>query len=179
MHLPQFIARRYLFAKKSHNLIMVLSIYNGFEDVVRGMYDRAMPDIAVTCDSSKYFRTDTEAFDAVRSMPSVASFTESIEETVFLTYDREEGTALLKGVEQSYTENPEIQSCIIDGEFTLMHGEVAQAVTGRGLAVEMGIMPRFLDPITVYFPARDRDIQSGGIPQQRAVLPHRHLLLGQ
>ena len=177
MHLPQFIARRYLFAKKSHNviniislisaigiavgscaLIMVLSIYNGFEDVVRGMYDRAMPDIAVTCGSSKYFRTDTEAFDAVRSMPSVASFTESVEETVFLTYDREEGTALLKGVEQSYTENPEIQSCIIDGEFTLMHGEVAQAVTGRGLAVEMGIMPRFLDPITVYFPARDRDI---------------------
>ena len=74
------------------------------------MYDRAMPDIAVTCDSSKYFRTDTEAFDAVRSMPSVASFTESVEETVFLTYDREEGTALLKGVEQSYTENPEIQS---------------------------------------------------------------------
>ena len=177
MNLSYFIARRYLFAKKSHNviniislisaigiavgscaLIMVLSIYNGFEDVVRGMYDRAMPDIAVTCGSSKYFRTDTEAFDAVRSMSSVASFTESVEETVFLTYDREEGTALLKGVEQSYTENPEIQSCIIDGEFTLMHGEVAQAVTGRGLAVEMGIMPRFLDPITVYFPARDRDI---------------------
>ena len=147
MHLSYFIARRYLFAKKSHNviniislisaigiavgscaLIMVLSIYNGFEDVVRGMYDRAMPDIAVTCGSSKYFRTDTEAFDAVRSMPFVASFTESVEETVFLTYDREEGTALLKGVEQSYTENPEIQSCIIDGEFTLMHGEVAQAV---------------------------------------------------
>lgn len=177
MNLSYFIARRYLFAKKSHNviniislisaigiavgscaLIMVLSIYNGFEDVVRGMYDRAMPDIAVTCDSAKYFRTDTEAFRTIRSMPSVTSFTESIEETVFLTYDREEGTAMLKGVEQSYTEDPEIQSCIVDGEFTLMHGEVAQAVTGRGLAVEMGIMPRFLDPIEVYFPARDRDI---------------------
>ena len=177
MNLSYFIARRYLFAKKSHNviniislisaigiavgscaLIMVLSIYNGFEDVVRGMYDRAMPDIAVTCDSAKYFRTDTETFRTIRSMPSVTSFTESIEETVFLTYDWEEGTAMLKGVEQSYTEDPEIQSCIVDGEFTLMHGEVAQAVTGRGLAVEMGIMPRFLDPIEVYFPARDRDI---------------------
>ena len=177
MHLPQFIARRYLFAKKSHNviniislisaigiavgscaLIMVLSIYNGFEDVVRGMYDRAMPDITVSCDSSKYFRTDTPAFDAVRDMPSVASFTESIEETVFLTYDSEEGTALLKGVEQSYTENPEILSCLIEGDFTLMYGEVAQAVTGRALAAEMGISPRFLDPIAVYFPARGREI---------------------
>ena len=177
MHLPQFIARRYLFAKKSHNviniislisaigiavgscaLIMVLSIYNGFEDVVRGMYDRAMPDVTVTCDSSKYFRTDTPAFDAVRDMPSVASFTESIEETVFLIYDSEEGTAILKGVEQSYTENPEILSCLIEGDFTLMYGEVAQAVTGRALAAELGISPRFLDPIEVYFPARGREI---------------------
>ena len=190
MHLSYFIARRYLFAKKSHNviniislisaigiavgscaLIMVLSIYNGFEDVVRGMYDRAMPDIAVTCSSAKYFRTDTPAFDAVRSMPSVALYSESIEETVFLTYDREEGTALLKGVEKSYTEDPELLSCLVEGEFTLMHGEVAQAVTGRALAVEMGIRPRFLDPIKVYYPARDRE--------QRAVLPHRHILLGQ
>ena len=164
MHLSYFIARRYLFAKKSHNviniislisaigiavgscaLIIVLSIYNGFEEVVRSMYDRAMPDIAVTSVSSKYFRTDTPAFDAVRSMSSVALYSESIEETVFLTYDREEGTAVLKGVEQAYTEDPELQSCIVDGEFTLMHGEVAQAVTGRGLAVEMG-------------PARDREI---------------------
>lgn len=178
MHLSYFIARRYLFAKKSHNviniislisavgiavgscaLIIVLSVYNGFEHVVRSMYDRAMPDIAVTCDSAKYFRTDTPAFDDIRSMPSLASFSESIEETVFITYGREEGTALLKGVEQDYAEDPEIQSCIVDGEFKLMHGEVAQAVTGRGLAVEMGIMPRFLDPIEVYFPARDREIQ--------------------
>ena len=168
MHLSYFIARRYLFAKKSHNviniislisaigiavgscaLIIVLSVYNGFEEVVRSMYDRAMPDISITCDSAKYFRTDTPAFDDIRSMQAVSLYTESIEETVFLTYDREEGTAVLKGVEQAYTENPELLSCVVDGEFTLMHGEVAQAVVGRGLSVDMGIRPRFLDPIEV------------------------------
>ena len=177
MHLPYFIARRYLFARKSHNviniislisaigiavgscaLIMVLSIYNGFEDVVRGMYDKAMPDLAVTCDTSKYFRTDTEAFDSIRTLPFISSFDQTVEETVFLTYDKEEGTALLKGVEPQYTSNPDILSCIVDGEFSLMHGDVARAVSGRGLAVELGIMPRFLDPISVYFPARDREI---------------------
>lgn len=177
MRLPYFIARRYLFARKSHNviniislisaigiavgscaLIMVLSIYNGFEEVVRGIYDRAMPDIAVTSDTSKYFRTDTDAFMEIRAMPEISSFTETIEETVFLTYDKEEGTAVLKGVEQAYAEDPEIQSCIVNGEFTLMHGQVAQAVVGRGLSSEMGILPRFLDPIEVYFPARDREI---------------------
>lgn len=177
MRLPYFIARRYLFARKSHNviniislisaigiavgscaLIMVLSIYNGFEEVVRGIYDRAMPDIAVTSDTSKYFRTDTDAFMEIRAMSEISSFTETIEETVFLTYDKEEGTAVLKGVEQAYAEDPEIQSCIVNGEFTLMHGQVAQAVVGRGLSSEMGILPRFLDPIEVYFPARDREI---------------------
>ena len=100
MHLSYFIARRYLFAKKSHNviniislisaigiavgscaLIIVLSVYNGFEEVVRSMYDRAMPDISITCDSAKYFRTDMPAFDDVRSMQSVSLYTESIEET--------------------------------------------------------------------------------------------------
>ena len=177
MQLPYFIARRYLFAKKSHNviniislisaigiavgscaLIMVLSIYNGFEDVVRGMYDKAMPDLAVTCDTSKYFRTDTEAFGRIRALPDIVSFDQTVEETVFLTYDKEEGTALIKGVENQYTTNPDVLSCIVEGEFSLMHGDVARAVTGRGLAVEMGIRPRFLDPIKVYFPARDRDI---------------------
>ncbi|HIZ87187.1 MAG TPA: FtsX-like permease family protein [Candidatus Coprenecus pullistercoris] len=177
MHLSYFIARRYLFAKKSHNviniislisaigiavgscaLIIVLSIYNGFEDVVRSMYNRAMPDIAVTCDSSKYFRTDTDAFCAIRSMPQIASFEESIEETVFLTYDMEESTAMLKGVSQSYADSPEIQACIEDGEFILMHGDVAKAVVGRSLAVETGMRPRFLAPIEVYFPARDKEI---------------------
>ncbi|HIZ85378.1 MAG TPA: FtsX-like permease family protein [Candidatus Coprenecus stercoravium] len=177
MHLPYFIARRYLFAKKSHNviniisiissigiavgscaLIMVLSIYNGFEHVVKSMYDRAMPDIAVTCDTSRYFRTDSEAFRSVRSLPGIASFNQSIEETVFLTYGREEGTASLKGVERSYTEEPELRSCIVEGDFDLMHGDIAEAVTGRRLAVEMGIMSRFLDPIEVYFPISDGEI---------------------
>ena len=103
MHLSYFIARRYLFAKKSHNVINIISLISA---------------IGIAVGSCALIMV-------LSIMPSVASFTESVEETVFLTYDREEGTALLKGVEQSYTENPEIQSCIIDGEFTLMHGEDA------------------------------------------------------
>ena len=101
---------------------------------------------------------------------------------MFLTYDREEGTAVLKGVEQAYTEDPELQSCIVDGEFTLMHGEVAQAVTGRGLAVEMGHKTAF--------PGSDRSVLSGQgqgdipcqsrrIAQQGDVLSHRDVFLGR
>ncbi len=177
MRLPYFIARRYLFAKKSHNviniisiisavgiavgsaaLIMVLSIYNGFEDVVRGMYDRTIPDITVSCDTSKYFRTDTEGFAQVRALPQVATYMESLEETVFVTYDREEGSLIIKGVDSTFTSDADVQSALVEGELTLYHGQIAQAIIGRNKAVEMGIRPRFLDPIEVYLPARDRSL---------------------
>ncbi len=177
MRLPYFIARRYLFAKKSHNviniisiisavgiavgsaaLIMVLSIYNGFEDVVRGMYDRTIPDITVSCDTSKYFRTDTEGFAQVRALPQVATYMESLEETVFVTYNREEGSLIIKGVDSTFTSDADVQSALVEGELTLYHGQIAQAIIGRNKAVEMGIRPRFLDPIEVYLPARDRSL---------------------
>ncbi len=177
MRLPYFIARRYLFAKKSHNviniisiisavgiavgsaaLIMVLSIYNGFEDVVRGMYDRTIPDITISCDTSKYFRTDVEAFARMRDLPQVATYMESLEETVFVTYDREEGSLILKGIDSTFTTDTDVLEALVEGELTLYHGQIAQAIIGRNKAVEMGIRPRFLDPIEVYLPARDRQL---------------------
>ncbi len=177
MRLSYFIAKRYLFAKKSHNviniisiisavgiaigsaaLIIVLSVYNGFEDIVRGMYDRTIPDITVSCDTSKYFRTDTPAFDRIRSLPQVAACMESLEETVFVTYDGQEGTMTLKAVDSTFADNPDIQAAVWEGELELYHGQVAQAFIGRNKAAELGIRPRFIKPITVYLPARDRQI---------------------
>ncbi len=177
MRLSYFIAKRYLFAKKSHNviniisiisavgiavgsaaLIMVLSIYNGFEDIVRGMYDRTIPDITISCDTSKYFRTDIPAFDEIRSLPQVAVYMESLEETVFVTYDNRESTMTLKGVDSTFTGDPDIQAALWEGNLELYHGQVPQAVIGRNKAAEMGIRPHFVKPLDVYLPARDRQI---------------------
>ncbi len=177
MRLSYFIAKRYLFAKKSHNviniisiisavgiavgsaaLIMVLSIYNGFEDIVRGMYDRTIPDITISCDTSKYFRTDTPEFDKIKNIPQVATYMESLEETVFVTYAQQEKTVILKGVDRSFTEDADIQAALWEGKLELYHGQVAQAIAGRNIAVEMGIRPHFVRPVNVYLPARDRQI---------------------
>lgn len=174
--LSYFIARRYLFAKKSHNviniisiisaigiavgscaLIMVLSIYNGFEDIVRGMYDKAIPDISISAVSSKYFPADTGAFVRIRAMPEVESVRETIEETVFLAYDMEEGTATVKGVDSAFTADPAVLECV-KGSFGLYHGEVARVVAGRDLAVRLRLRAGSLDPVYAYFPERDGDI---------------------
>lgn len=175
--LSYFIAKRYLFAKKSHNviniisiisaigiavgscaLIMVLSIYNGFEDIVRGMYDKAIPDISISGNGSKYFSVNTAEFGQVKSLEGVASFSQSIEETAFLTYDREEMVATVKGVDEVFASEPSILECTSGGRFDLYFGEVAKVVAGRSLAAELRLRPGSLDPVEMFFPDRDKEI---------------------
>lgn len=177
MRLSYFIARRYLFAKKSHNviniislisaigivigscaLVLVLSVYNGFEEIVKGMYDKAAPDIVITSDTAKFFRTDSREMQSIYAHPQVAYCSESVEENVFIKYGNEEGVALLKGVGQAYAADISVRSGIVDGEFRLYQGEIAHAVSGIGLSRKMKINPRLLDPLEVYFPDRSRNI---------------------
>lgn len=174
--LSYFIARRYLFAKKSHNviniisiisavgiavgscaLIMVLSVYNGFEDIVRGMYDKTVPDISISCPTSRYFSVYTEDFETVRNIDGVMSFSQSVEETVFLTYDMEELVATVKGVDEVFAKDPFVLECS-GGRFELYHGEVAKAVAGRSLASELRLRPGSLEPVEAFFPDRDKEV---------------------
>lgn len=177
MHLPLLIARRYLFAKKSHNviniislisavgiavgtcaLIIVLSIYNGFEDIVKEVYERAEADLVISPVKGKSFSPNSELFDQIRGYSHTALVSEVVQDNVFVTYDGAQEIALIKGVDSTYHSNEMIKSCLLDGEFQLYHGEVAQAVIGRTLAQNMRIRTYSLDPLEVYFPARGREV---------------------
>lgn len=177
MSLSYFIARRYLFAKKSHNviniislisalgilvgscaLVIVMSVYNGFEEIVRGMYDQSAPDIVITSSRGKYFDCTDSVFAKITSHPSFESATYVVEETVFVNYDKEEGVATIKGVDDGFVKNPTVSFRMVEGVFALRHGEIAQTVVGRGLYSQMGISPRFLDPVEVYFPDASKEI---------------------
>lgn len=177
MHLPYFIAKRYLFAKKSHNviniislisavgiaigttaLIVVMSVYNGFQDLVQGLYSSYEADLVITPASGKFFSPDNDRFTSIKNDPRVYSVSEIIEENVFATYDKSQGIATIKGVDSVYESNPNHAKMLVEGDFELQHGDIAQAVIGRGLAREMGIMTRFLDPLVIYFPVREEEV---------------------
>lgn len=177
MNLSSFIAGRYLFAKKSHNviniislisaigiaigscaLILILSVYNGFGDIVRGMYDKTTPDIVITQDTAKYFNKDIDAIKTIMNHPQVEYCAESIEENVFIRYDSEEAVALLKGVDSLYGKEPEIAENIVDGNFSLYLGEIPHAVCGNVLCHKLKIRTSRLEPIQVYFPDGKRDV---------------------
>lgn len=173
MNLAQFIAGRYLFAKKSHNviniisaisaigmaigtaaLIIILSVYNGFDSLIRSMMSNVEPDLLITPATGKTFVPDDSTFDWIYDQPSVKNMCCVLEEQVFISYDGKQSLAKAKGVDWVYEEESPLKDHMRDGEFKLHRGDIPLAAVGAGLAYELGISPRFLSPIEIYFPTR-------------------------
>ena len=173
MNLAQFMARRYLFAKKSHNviniisaisaigmaigtaaLIIILSVYNGFDSLIRSMMSNVEPDLLITPTTGKTFVPDDSTFDWIYDQSSVKNMCCVLEEQVFISYDGKQSLAKARGVDWVYEEESPLKDHVKDGEFKLHRGDVPMAAVGAGLAYELGISPRFLAPIEIYFPTR-------------------------
>ena len=176
MHLPLFIAGRYLFAKKSHNviniisaisavgmaigtaaLIIILSIYNGFDELVKSTLSNVEPDILITPAKCKVFVSEGEAFDRIKDNPLVGEYNLILQENVFVDYDGHQGIAKAKGVDRAFEEDSPLAGHITNGEFSLHKGQLPQMVVGAGLAYKMGMNPAFLASAELYFPIRDRN----------------------
>ena len=176
MHLPLFIAGRYLFAKKSHNviniisaisavgmaigtaaLIIILSIYNGFDELVKSTLSNVEPDILITPAKGKVFVPEGEAFDRIKDNPLVGEYNLILQENVFVDYDGHQGIAKAKGVDSAFEAESPLAEHITNGEFSLHKGQLPQMVVGAGLAYKMGMNPAFLASAELYFPIRDRN----------------------
>ena len=177
MRLAPFIAGRYLFAKKSHNviniisaisaigmavgtaaLIIILSVYNGFDSLVRSLMSNVEPDLMITPAAGKTFVPKGDTYDWIYDQPAVKSMYCVLQEQVFINYDGKQSLAKAKGVDWIYEEESPIRSHIKEGEFKLHKGDIPMAAVGAGLAHEMGIRSHFLSPVEVYYPSRTRRI---------------------
>lgn len=168
-----FIAKRYLVAKKSHNviniisgisaagiavgtaaLIVILSVYNGFSSMIKDMMTNVEPDLLVATDTGKTFVPDDGLDGWIASDPNVASVCRIIDETVFISYDGKQKTALARGVDSTYIQTTTLKDHLYEGKFELYFGDIPKAIVGIGLAAELGIRTYFLSPIEIYFPSR-------------------------
>ena len=173
MRLAPFIAKRYLFAKKSHNviniisvisavgmavgtaaLIIIMSVYNGFDSLIRSMMSNVEPDLMITPASGKVFKAEGPTYDWIYEQESVKNMSCVLQEQVFINYDGKQGLAKAKGVDWIYEEESPLKDHLTEGEFKLHKGDIPLASVGAGLAYEMGISPRFLAGIEIYFPTR-------------------------
>lgn len=176
MKLPLYIARRYLFAKKSRNainiisaisvagvgvgtmaLIIVLSVFNGMEDMVRSIFSTFDPDLEIKIAEGKVFSLTEEQSNGLNSIEGIAHWTKILEENALLRYDDKQYIATVKGVEDNYSHitNLDNDSIMWDGEF-ILKGENGRmyAVVGMGVAQNLGIGLNFLSSINIYVPER-------------------------
>ena len=177
MRLAPFIAGRYLFAKKSHNviniisaisaigmaigtaaLIIILSVYNGFDSLIRSMMSNVEPDLLISPATGKTFVPEGETYDWIYDQPEVISMSCVLQEQVFISYDGKQSLATAKGVDWVYEEGSSLRNHLVEGDFRLHRGDIPLAAVGATMAYELGLSPRFLAPIEIYYPARNRKI---------------------
>lgn len=177
MNLPFYIARRYLFSKKSHNAINVismvcvcgvavataavvcaLSVYNGFNDLVAGMFSSFDPELKITPCSGKVFDPTTEEFQKVKQLPYIAHFGEVVQDNALIRYNERQDIAVIKGVDENFSHLTSIDSILIDGSFILRDEVTDYATIGIGLSSKLGAKPRFVSPLEIYVPKRDEKV---------------------
>ena len=149
-----------LLTRNIHSSLMLLrlSIYNGFDSLVRDMMGNLEPDILITPSKGKVFVPEGECYDWIYAQESVASMCTVLQEQVFISYDGHQGVAIAKGMDAVAQEESPIRENIRDGKFEFRHGDIPEGVVGVGLAYKMGINPRFLAPIQLYYPSRTRKL---------------------
>ncbi|MGL5317751.1 MAG: FtsX-like permease family protein [Bacteroidales bacterium] len=166
-------ALRYLFSKKSHNainiisiicvcgvaitsmaLISTMSVFNGFQDLVSSLYSSFDPQVKITSTKGKTFDPTDALFLPIRNHPDIAILTEAIEDNALLSYNERQVTGRIKGVSENFRELTKIDSILLSGEFILKDSIVSYASVGVGLASQLGINTGFVRPITIYAPKR-------------------------
>ncbi len=171
------IAKRYLFSKKSHNainiisgisaagvgvgamaLVCVLSVFNGFETLIADMFSAFDPDLKITLAEGKTFDVNSPEMSEIRKLKSVAYFTEVVEENALLRFKDKQMPATVKGVSSDFRKMTFIDSIMYDGEFTLFDGAFQRAVPGVGVASILGLGVHFIDPLIIYAPKRTAKI---------------------
>ncbi len=174
MNFPFYIARRYLFSKKSHNainvisaisvcgvalatlaLVCTLSVFNGFQDLVSTFFTAFDPQLKVVPVEGKVFDGQDERIRNLKSMPEIALVSESLEDNALVQYQGRQAMAVIKGMEDNFSELTPIDTILFGRGELLLHDEVADyAVPGVQLLASLGAGVRFLDPLEIYAPKR-------------------------
>jgi lipoprotein-releasing system permease protein len=162
MNLSAKMAWRYLFAQKSTNainiitliaafgvaigaaaLLLLLSVFNGFEDLFLGMFNNLNPDVRIEVAEGKTFEVDDETLTGLYAIEGVELISQTLQETAIFSYDRKQSAAHIKGVDENYAGITGIDTLVRDGEYDLLvpAASIGGAVVGNQLSIVLGIDP--------------------------------------
>jgi lipoprotein-releasing system permease protein len=181
LNFPFYIARRYLVSKKSHNiiniisiisvlgvaigamaLIIVLSVFNGFDRLVVSLFSSFNSSIQITPSHGKTFNLRTLPIDQLQEIPGVKHITEVIEEDALIKYKDNQAIVTIKGVSEGFSAMSGIDTMMVEGNFMLQDGEKDYALLGIGVAGVLNVnLKDYVNPIVVYVPRRDASFSGG------------------
>ena len=165
------IAWRYLFAKKSHNviniistisaigialgcmvLVVILSVYNGFDNLIKSLYNSYSPNYIIEAAKGKSFTADEALIGKIREQESTLAIAPLVQDNIFCTYNGSQSVATLCGVDSLFLQRSRLADYIVDGSFSTGLGEINGAIVSSKLAITLGIRCRFTTPLMLYYP---------------------------
>ena len=175
MNLALYIASRYIKAKKSHNavniisiisvlgigvgtfaLIVVLSVFNGFEQLVVSLYNTFDPEIKITPLSGKFIDLNDPQIIKLKERKDIALFVPTLEENALLKYKDKQIIATIKGVPKDFRKLTKIDSAIFSGVYHGTENNRVAATIGNGLAYMLSLqLDDPANPLTLYLPKRE------------------------
>lgn len=174
MNFPFYIASRYLLSKKSHNainiisgvsvcgvaiataaLVCILSVFNGFQDMVAGLFTAFDPELKVVPAKGKFMLADAEELKELRKNTDIAVYTETLEDDALLMINNRQSMATIKGVEENFEQLTDIDGILFgEGVFELQADVLDYGILGGNLLMKLGLPADFSSPIQVYAPRK-------------------------
>lgn len=181
MWFPFYIAKRYLFSRKSYQavniistiatvsvavgtmaLVVILSVFNGFDSLIHSLYSKFNPDLLIQPVSGKSFILDTNLINKIKQIDDIENFSFVIEDKALVIYEDKQTIATIKGVSHNYNKVSKIESAIIQGNFVLKQNDIAFCILGQGIAYTLNInisLPLY-QQIEIYVPRKNTKIIS-------------------
>ena len=175
MNFPFFIARRYLFSKKSTHvinvisgisvigvavatmaLVVTLSVFNGFHDLVATFFTSFDPQLKVMPAEGKTVAADDPILTQIRQLPEIEVATECVEDQALAVYRGRQAMVVVKGVEDNFSQLTHINEILVgDGEFSLHAADLDYGIPGIRLAELLGTGYTYREPMKIYAPRRE------------------------
>jgi len=175
MDFPFYIARRYLFSKKSTNviniisgisivgvavatmaLVVTLSVFNGFHDLVASFFTQMDPQLKVTPVKGKTIAANDPTLLKIKTLPAIEVATECLEDQALAVYGNRQMMVVVKGVEDNFDSLTHVREILEgDGEFCLHAANIYYGIPGLGIAYQMGLGYSYPQPLKIYAPKRE------------------------
>ena len=143
-------------------LVIIISVFNGFEELVHSLHGSFNPDLLITPKEGKTFVPEKQILSKLLEIDGVIDYAEVVEDKALIKYDDQQTDATIKGVSANYPLVSGVDSMMREGNFQLYFNDKPQAIVGMGIAyylnINLGVRMNYRPPISIYVPRREAKI---------------------